>query len=89
MLSKELCKNQEGKKRLASILILASYEELAAEPEGPDKRRLGPISVFFIRDWPAIRSLGEVWCREVESNHRHCALQAHALPLSYLGKNAK
>lgn len=25
------------------------------------------------------------WCPETESNHRHCALQAHALPLSYLG----
>jgi hypothetical protein len=25
------------------------------------------------------------WCRETESNHRHEALQASALPLSYLG----
>ena len=25
------------------------------------------------------------WCREMESNHRHEALQASALPLSYPG----
>ena len=29
------------------------------------------------------------WCRETESNHRHCALQADALPLSYPGKHMK
>lgn len=33
----------------------------------------------------ANRSLGEGWCRETESNHRHKALQASALPLSYPG----
>ena len=33
----------------------------------------------------ANRSLGEGWCREKESDLRHEALQASALPLSYLG----
>jgi hypothetical protein len=39
----------------------------------------------FKKSGRARRNLGEDWCRGVESNHRHCALQAHALPLSYLG----
>lgn len=32
--------------------------------------------------------ISEAWCRETESNHRHEALQASALPLSYPGVNA-
>lgn len=31
----------------------------------------------------------EVWCRETESNRRHKALQASALPLSYPGTNTR